>query len=201
MADAPTAYLSPKLVVRERAAEGGPGIFAVEPVRAGELLTVWSGYIVNAAQLAGLSPLQQKRSIQVEEGLYLVSMRLDEPADYVNHSCNPNAGLSGQIALMAMRDIQAGEEVCFDYAMSDGTPYDEFACACGAPDCRGRVSGDDWRNPELWARYAGYFSPYLQRRITALQEQAISNYVTAYNQRAHLTPTMRLAGRWRGNAR
>jgi hypothetical protein len=49
--------------------------------------------------------------------------------------------------------------------MSDGSPYDEFDCACGSPLCRGRVTGDDWQRHDLQARYAGYFSPYLQRRI------------------------------------
>ena len=66
-----------------------------------------------------------------------------------------------------MRDISSGEEITYDYAMSDGSPYDEFTCSCGSPHCRGHVSGDDWRRSELWRRYAGYFSPYLQRRILA----------------------------------
>src|SRR5262249_55358196 len=51
--------------------------------------------------------------------------------------------------------------------MSDGTPYDQFPCGCGATTCRGHVTGDDWARPELWERYRGYFSPYLQRRIDA----------------------------------
>jgi hypothetical protein len=59
--------------------------------------------------------------------------------------------------------------VTIDYAMCDGTAYDEFDCACGASTCRGRVTGADWRDPVLWERYAGYFSPYLERRIAALR--------------------------------
>ena len=36
--------------------------------------------------------------------------------------------------------------------------------------------GDNWQLPELWAKYAGYFSPYLQRRIDRLaQEQGWSS--------------------------
>ena len=76
--------------------------------------------------------------------------------------------MSGQITLAARRNIERGEEVCFDYAMSDGLIYDEFDCHCGAPACRGRVTGEDWRLPELWARYPGGFSPFLQRRIDRL---------------------------------
>ena len=57
--------------------------------------------------------------------------------------------------------------------MCDGTPYDEFECACGTSLCRGRVTGEDWRNPELWERYAGHFSPYLERRIKALKRRRL----------------------------
>jgi hypothetical protein len=56
--------------------------------------------------------------------------------------------------------------------MSDSTPYDEFECACDAPNCRGIFSGDDWRSPDLWLRYEGYFSPYLQRKINYLRSNS-----------------------------
>jgi hypothetical protein len=69
-----------------------------------------------------------------------------------------------------MRDIEPGEEICFDYAMSDSTDYDEFVCGCGAPNCRKKVTGNDWRNPVLWERYQGYFSPYLQLKINELKQ-------------------------------
>ena len=143
------------------------GIFALRPIPKDELIAVWGGEVVNRETLDTLSSRMRQMSVQVEEGLYLVSMR-EGPGDYVNHSCDPNAGLNGQIAVVAIRDIAPGEQVTFDYAMSDGSDYDEFECACGAANCRGRVSGRDWRNPELWARYAGYFSPYLARRIERL---------------------------------
>jgi uncharacterized protein len=70
-----------------------------------------------------------------------------------------------------MRDIKVGEEVCFDYAMSDTMPYDEFECGCGQPTCRGNISGNDWQKPELQKRYAGFFSPHVQRRIDAQQSE------------------------------
>ena len=67
-----------------------------------------------------------------------------------------------------LRDIAPDEEICIDYAMCDGSPYDEFECHCGRPNCRGRVTGNDWQLPALQSRYAGYFIPYLQRRITKM---------------------------------
>ena len=70
--------------------------------------------------------------------------------------------------IVAMRDIEPGEVLSYDYACSDGTDYDEFECGCGAARCRGKVTGQDWMLPELQLRYRGYFSPYLQARIASL---------------------------------
>lgn len=164
-------YVSPRLEVRAMPSHGGYGLFARKPIEKDQVLTVWAGIIIAGDKLVELPEAFRHRVVQVEEDLYQVSLRPDEPADLGNHSCDPNAGLRGQITLVAMRDIAVGEEMCFDYAMCDGSPYDEFDCACGVPGCRGRITGDDWRRPELWARYDGYFSPYLQRRINRLRAQ------------------------------
>jgi hypothetical protein len=165
-------YVSTKLKAKSYPNKGGYGVFADTVIGAGELLVVWGGNVVTGEQFAHLSPREKTHSIQIEENLYQVpSLPNPEPGDFINHACDPNAGLNGQIALVARRDIWPGEEICFDYAMSDGSPYDEFDCACGSPLCRGRVTGNDWQRPELQARYAGYFSPYLQRRINQMQQQ------------------------------
>ncbi len=163
------AYISPKLEPVNLPEKGGYGLVARAPVAAGERLLVWGGAIMDAQQLETLSALQRRRSVQVEEGLYLVTPTLDEPADFINHSCDPNAGIHGQLVVVAMRDITPGEEVTFDYAMTDTTPYDEFLCSCDTPYCRGRVSADDWMRPDLQERYRGFFSHYIQKRIEALR--------------------------------
>ena len=159
------SFLSAKCEVRQTADRGGHSVVAREAIRKGELIVVWSGTLVDVDKLNSLPVTVRRYSLQVEENHYLVSLSDCEPPDYVNHSCNPNSGLSGQITLVAMRDIQPGEEISYDYATSDGSSYDEFQCGCGSSRCRGHISGEDWRRSELWKRYAGYFSPYLQRRI------------------------------------
>ena len=148
--------------------EKGWGSFALEPVEGGETVAAFGGHVVTGAGLAGFSVDRQSRSIQVDADLYLVSGETPEPGDLLNHSCEPNCGLLGQMLLVAMRDITPGEELCFDYAMCDASDYDEFRCLCGQPACRGIVTGSDWRDPVLQEKYAGWFSPYLIRRIAAL---------------------------------
>jgi hypothetical protein len=173
------SFLSLKCEVRTADDRGGYTVIAREPIAKGELIVVWSGTLVDSSELATLPASVKRHSLQVEDDHYLVSLTDCEPPDYVNHSCAPNAGLSGQIGLIAMRDIRPGEEVTYDYAMSDGSPYDEFDCCCGAEQCRGRVTGEDWKRSELWQRYQGYFSPYLQRRINKLRRRLLARPVTS----------------------
>jgi uncharacterized protein len=164
-----TAYLTDKCEVQNRDVTGGKAVFAREVIEPGELIGVWSGRIVTAEELDELPVEIRRHTVQVEEGLYLASLSPDEAPDFINHSCEPNAGLDGQVAIVALARILPGEEVTIDYAMCDGSPYDEFDCECGSPLCRGHVTGEDWRSPVLWQRYAGHFSPYLSRRIEALR--------------------------------
>ncbi|MEG6508828.1 SET domain-containing protein [Methyloligella sp. 2.7D] len=149
--------------------KGGKTVVAREAIGKDELIAMWSGRLVPGAALAQLSEALRRRTVQVDEDLFLTSLNTTEGADMLNHSCAPNAGIRGQIGIVAMRDIAPGEEVTFDYAMCDSAPYDEFDCGCGAPECRGKVSAEDWRNPVLWLRYSGYFSTYLAVRIAKLQ--------------------------------
>jgi hypothetical protein len=175
-----TAYLTDKCEVQNHDITGGKAVFARDVIEPGELIAIWSGRIVTAEELDELSEEIRRHTVQVEEGLYLASHGPDEGPDFINHSCDPNAGLEGQIALVALQRILPGEEVTIDYAMCDGSPYDEFECACGSPICRGRVTGDDWRNPILWERYAGRFSPYLERRIKALKRERLRRKRTLF---------------------
>ena len=145
------------------------GVFALERILKGELVSMWGGKIVQEDELDPSMPRFTQRVLQMDEGLYLLTAEEKEPNDCFNHSCEPNLGFFGQIGLVAMRDIDAGEQLTFDYAMSDGGPYDEFECLCGSPHCRKTITGNDWKLPALWEKYDGYFSPYLARRIKSVR--------------------------------
>lgn len=81
-------------------------------------------------------------SLQVGEGLHLLAPEGDEDPRYawryLNHSCEPNAGMAG-MRLVALRDIARGEEVTFDYNTTEWEMAAPFECGCGA--CGGRVIG------------------------------------------------------------
>ncbi len=61
------------------------------------------------------------------------------PVNFINHSCEPNAGYDGADAIVALRRITAGEEICMDYGTFSFSFDHEFECTCGAWGCRGQV--------------------------------------------------------------
>lgn len=160
-------WLTSKAETRPAGGKGW-GSFATTAIATGETVACFGGWVVDGAQLSTFTEDRQHRTIQVDADLYLVSGDTPEAGDMLNHSCEPNCGLVGSQVIVAMRDIEVGEELSIDYAMCDASDYDEFTCLCEHSACRGVVTGMDWRNSELQVKYAGYFSPYLIRRIAAL---------------------------------
>jgi uncharacterized protein len=68
-------------------------------------------------------------------------------ARYINHGCDPNCqstSMAKRIFIEAIRTIQPGEELAYDYQIQrdadDAPDVDEiFACRCGAKSCRGSM--------------------------------------------------------------
>jgi len=159
---------SGKVESREKPGSGR-GVFALETIASGEVIAAWGGRVILSSEFTFLPESVRKLSLQIEDDFFLIPQGGENAADFINHSCDPNAGMAGQIMVVAMRPIKPGEEICYDYAMSDGSGYDEFECCCGTTRCRGKITGNDWSRPELWSRYDGLFSPYLARRITRIK--------------------------------
>jgi SET domain-containing protein len=163
-------WLNPKLQVK-KTARYGLGTFAAKAVKKGERLLVLSGYVMRLEDEEKLPGSLSDNGIQVTEDLSLCASNTKELGgiNFFNHSCEPNAGIRGQIFLVAMRNIKAGEEVTFDYAMTlcdskNAQPY-RLKCLCGRKTCRGVVTDNDWKNKELQKKYDGYFQYFIQEKI------------------------------------
>src|SRR5262245_16254096 len=167
------SWLTDKAEVRLSSAHH-KGVFATQRIGKGERVAVFGGDVMRVDDVNELPERLRVYALQIEERFVLGDKRASDPedSDYFNHSCDPTCGFKGQLFLVAMRDIGAGEEVTFDYAMvlsplAGNTVAFDMACRCNAPNCRRRITGNDWRIPELRQRYRGYFSQYLQERIDA----------------------------------
>ena len=71
-------------------------------------------------------------------------------ARWINHSCDPNCEAieeeDGRVFIHALRDIQPGEELFYDYKLEvdDRTQEveEEAPCHCGTDSCRGTLLGE-----------------------------------------------------------
>jgi uncharacterized protein len=162
------SWRSPKTAV-EPSPIHGRGLFAVEPIAKGEIVVIKGGYVFDGRELAGVSAELGPAEIQIADGFFIGPRRADERDGgmiFSNHSCDPNIGVAGQIVFVALRDIAAGEELTHDWATTDDDTY-ELECRCGTPACRRVITGQDWRKPELQAKYGENMSWYLRRKIAS----------------------------------
>lgn len=161
------SYISPKASKGQPSSIEGRGLVAIAAIAKDEIVAIKGGHIVDTATMKALPERLRNSDVQIADGFHLVA--LDE-AEYepvmlfINHSCEPNVGFAGNVVLVAMRDISAGEELTTDYALFDD--YDgQMECRCGKASCRRTIDGRDWRRPELQRKYGNYFSSYLLGRL------------------------------------
>ena len=165
------SYISPKAAVGASTIHG-KGLFAVESIAVGEVVCVKGGYVFDRDTLRSMPGWFRAAEIQLAEDLFIGPLDESEREGsmiFSNHSCEPNIGVRGQIVFVAMRDIEAGEELTHDWATTDDDDY-ELECRCGSANCRRVVTGQDWRREDLQEKYNGYFSWYLTEKIKRLSE-------------------------------
>lgn len=161
---------SPKLKLYE-SPKFGMGVMARDQIAKGEGIGIFGGHIVPLSR-KGLLPAELEHFyFQVSDDLILTHISLEQvrqsKIEFINHSCEPNVGFRGQIELVAMRDIQSGEIIAFDYATCTSEPEFRMGCFCEADNCRKFITGEDWKISELQKKYRGYFQPYLERKFSA----------------------------------
>lgn len=156
-----------KLYVGESSISG-QGLFAGEPISKDELILSFGGILVPikerytgkylSSTFVGLTD-----SIALCEGLDSSK----DFSDYINHSCDPNAGLFDCITVVAINDIQENEEIRCDYAFWEANENWKLKsqCTCGALHCRHVVTGLDWKNVKSSDEKFRYYSPFIKRRI------------------------------------
>jgi SET domain-containing protein len=163
------SFRSPKVVTRISKISSN-GAFAIERIVKDELIGIRGGEIVGYNEAMRRDREIGGYSMQITDDFFLCPRTSEEAQHlvlFINHSCSPNVGIFGQITFVAMKDIEPGSELTMDYAINVAHPY-RLVCRCGSSNCRGEITGDDWRRPDLQQRYHGYFCTLIERKIKML---------------------------------
>lgn len=144
------------------------GVFTTQYLPLGTLIMRLGGYLYHVSQRQS-QDITPSTTTPLSEEVILAEPYCGHKdiSDYLNHSCNPNIGFQDAISLIAIRDIQAGEELLIDYAYweCDATWKLKTICNCGNPNCRKAVTGEDWKLTSPSDSLFRYFSPFMKRRI------------------------------------
>lgn len=92
--------------------------------------------------------------LTVQTGINKHITLLPDFLQYVNHSCDPNVFFdTTQMELLALKEIQPGDEFVFFYPSSEWEMTQSFECFCGTPQCLHLVQGASFLSDEEAARY------------------------------------------------
>jgi len=135
----------------------GRGLFALSKFKKDEVIEEYDGPMLRY-DYELWTPELEDHVIQCGVNVWRAT---DGLAQFINHSCDPNCGVRGRFQFVAMRDIEVGEELTYDYEMTENHPEWHMQCRCGKPICRGKIS--QYRNmpEEFRRRYDGYISEWL----------------------------------------
>lgn len=140
---------SPLFEIRKSAIQGR-GAFALRPIRKGQRIVEYTGErITNEEADARYDESKMKRHhtflFTVTPSIVVDGAVGGSDAIYINHSCAPNCEAiieNRRIYIHALRGIQPGEELAYDYQFehTDDKDAEQFyVCRCGADTCRGSI--------------------------------------------------------------
>ena len=136
----------------------GKGVFALQDIAEGEELIEYIGEVISWAEAERRHPHDPKDPthtfyFHLDDKHVIDALHGGNSSRWINHACEPNCEADVEdkrVFIKALRDIQPGEELNYDYGLVIDSPLTpelkaEYACWCGAPSCRGTMlaSSDD----------------------------------------------------------
>jgi SET domain-containing protein len=130
----------------------GLGAFAIQDIPKGTRLIEYTGERISNAEADRRAEEETKSGHHTF--LFVLNSRtvLDatyggNESMYINHSCDPNCEAveeDNQIVIYALRDIERGQELVYDYNYILDEPHNAankklYPCHCGARNCRGTI--------------------------------------------------------------
>lgn len=121
----------------------GRGVFCTKKILKGEVIRIFTGKRISEIacdKMIADGVLNNDDPFQIQHSEYIL---LDDISICFNHSCEPNSGFCGEATLFALKDIEPGEEITYDYSTTVDPNNFTFTtmvnCLCGKPRCRRKL--------------------------------------------------------------
>ena len=135
-----------RINVRESAVHGR-GVYATRFIPEGTRIIEYTGQRVSWERAADDENDPHTFIFGLDNGEVIDPTIGGNDARWINHCCDPNCEAieeDDRIFIYATRDVEAGEELFYDYALEIDEPVTDeskrkFACHCGSANCRGTM--------------------------------------------------------------
>lgn len=130
----------------------GKGVFALRPIRKGEIVIEYKGERITWKQALKRHPHDPKDPdhtfyFHIDDRHVIDAKVGGNAARWINHACTPNCEADetdGRVFIKALRKIAPGEELFYDYGLTIDERYTpklkkQFECRCGTRRCRGTL--------------------------------------------------------------
>ena len=145
----------------------GRGVFASKNIEKGRTAFIFKGKIIKYFPKTRKKAMKKPDMVGVGKNLWIDPYI---PFKYLNHSCDPNLGQRGRVLFVALRNIKKGEELTFDYSISEDSSW-EMKCHCGSKNCRKIIRGIRYLPEGIYNRYLPYIPRYFQRVYEKYQDK------------------------------
>ena len=140
----------------------GRGVFAAKALRKREFILSLKGKVISSEEMLAASRYHLDHMGAIGKDLCMI---FGYPEKYINHSCDPNV-FERQRKLFAMRSIKKGEELFYDYAISDVDDEWKMICKCGSRNCRKVINGHFFQLPlNLQVKYYPYLDSWFKKEF------------------------------------
>jgi hypothetical protein len=120
------------------------GAVYLDPVKNHHLFISTRSYQINdvICDFTARAIFKEPNRFTVQTGENKHILLSPEHLQYINHSCSPNAFFDvDNFKLIALRQIDEGDEITFFYPSSEWEMSEAFKCNCGETNCLGSISG------------------------------------------------------------
>ncbi|TSO05407.1 Histone-lysine N-methyltransferase ASH1L [Bagarius yarrelli] len=164
----------------------GWGIRTKESLRAGQFIIEYLGEVVSEQEFRSRMMEQYfshsgQYCLNLDSGMVIDSYRMGNEARFINHSCEPNCEMQKwsvngvyRIGLFALKDMDSGTELTYDYNFHSFNTEEQQVCMCGSEGCRGIIGGKSQRINGLPGKAGGSGSG--ARRLGRLKEKRKSKH-------------------------
>lgn len=134
--------------------KSGLGVVSDSLINEGETILKFGGKYYTYSELPAPYNSVDDHYMQINKDLYIgPSGEID---DYLNHSCDPNSAvkINGKdVLLFAIKKIEPGEEITWDYSTTMDEDDWELDCECGTSNCRKKIKDFKYLPSELQEKY------------------------------------------------